>query len=78
MNITEKITEAKELEFVIFCIENIAQQLNVNAEIVYKKLSESNIITEYIVPCFEALHTQSREYIIDDILDVMEERDVKI
>ena len=36
MNITEKITDAKELEFVIFCIENVAQQLNVNAEIVYK------------------------------------------
>ena len=78
MNITEKITEAKELEFVIFCIENVAQKLNVNAEIVYKKLSESNIITEYIVPCFETLHTQSKEYIIDEILDVMEERDVKI
>ena len=78
MNTTEKITEAKELEFVIFCIENIAQHLNVNAEIVYKKLSEGNIITEYIVPCFEALHTQSKEYIINDILDLMQERDVKI
>lgn len=78
MNITEKITEAKELEFVIFCIENVAQQLDVNAEVVYKGLSESNIISDYIVPCFEALHTQSREYIVDDILEVMEERDVKI
>lgn len=78
MNITEKITDAKELEFVIFCIENVAQQLNVNAEIVYKELNKSNIITEYIVPCFETLHTQSKEYIVDEILDVMEERDVKI
>ena len=78
MNINEKITEKQELEFVIFCIENVAKKLDVNAENVYKALRESSIISGYIVPCFEALHTQSKEYIVDDIIDVMKERDVKI
>jgi len=30
------------------------------------------------VPEYEALHTQSREYIINDLLDVMEERGVEL
>ena len=32
----------------------------------------------YIVPEFEVLHTQSREYIVDDLLDVMNERGVEV
>ena len=32
----------------------------------------------YIVPEYEVLHTQSREYIVDDLLDVMKERGVEV
>ena len=32
----------------------------------------------YIVPEYEMLHTQSREYIVDDLLDVMKERGVEV
>lgn len=74
----EKNIGSVELEFVVFCIENLAKELNINAEKVYKALKESNIIDEYIVPEHESLHTQSKEYIVNDIIDVMRERDVKI
>ena len=73
-----KITNSKELEFVVFCIENLAKELNRNAEKVYKALKENDIIDGYIVPEFESLHTQSKEYIVNDIIDVMRERDVKL
>ena len=78
MNANGKITNKSELEFVIFCIESVAVKLQVNAEYVYKALSNCNIISDYIVPCFETLHTQSKEYIVDDIIEVIKERDVKI
>lgn len=74
----EKNISSVELEFVVFCIENLAKELNINAEKVYKALKENNIISEYIVPEYESLHTQSKEYIINDIIDVMKERDVEI
>ena len=32
----------------------------------------------YIVPEYEVLHTQSREYIVNDLLDVMKERGVEV
>ncbi len=75
----EKIKNSSELEFAVFCIENVAAKLGVDAERVYEAFTQnSNILHDYIVPEYEVLHTQSREYIIDDLLDVMEERGVKV
>ena len=75
----EKIKTSKELEFAVFCIENLAAKLGVDAMDVYKALTkQSNILYDYIVPEYEVLHTQSKEYIIEDILDVMKERGVEI
>lgn len=75
----ESIQNQNELEFAVFCIENVAARLGVNAEKVYQAFTEkSNILHGYIVPEYEVLHTQSKEYIVDDLLDVMKERGVKV
>lgn len=75
----EKIKNSDELEFVVFCIENVAANLGVNAERVYQAFTEqSDILNDYIVPEYEVLHTQSRKYIVADILDVMKEMSVKV
>lgn len=75
----ETIKNAEELEFAIFCIENVAIKLGVSAEQIYETLTQkSNILNEYIVPEYEILHTQSKEYIVNDILEVMRERGVAI
>ncbi len=73
----ERIKNSSELEFAVFCIENVAAKLGVDAERVYQAFTEqSDILNGYIVPEYEVLHTQSREYIVDDLLDVMKERKV--
>lgn len=73
------IKNPRELEFAVFCIENVAKELGVNAERVYRAFTgESNIMNGYIIPEYDILHTQSREYIVRDILDVMKERGVHI
>ena len=74
----ENIKNSNELEFAVFCIENVAAKLAVDAERVYQAFAEkSDILNGYIVPEYEVLHTQSREYIVDDLLDVMKERGVE-
>lgn len=79
MKMDKMMCESKELEFVIFCIENIALRLHVDAQKVYVALSEqTNILKDYIIPEYEVLHTQSKDYIVDDIIDVMHERGVKL
>ena len=37
---------------------------------------KSDILNDYIIPEYEILHTQGKEYIVDDIIEVMKERGV--
>lgn len=79
MNGEKRVSNYRELEFAIFCMENVAAKLNVNAELVYKAcVDKSNILYGYIVPEYEILHTQSKEYIVNDIIELMRERGVTI
>ncbi len=79
MAITETINNSKELEFAVFCIENVAMKLGVGAEAVYKAFTDkSDILNGYIVPEYEVLHTQSKEYIVNDIIELMQERGVTV
>jgi len=65
----------KELEFTVFCIECVAEHLGLNGDEIYKLLAEeSDILDTYIIPCYDALHTQGQEYIVNDILEVMREK----
>ena len=70
---------SRELEFAIFCIENVARKLNADGQKIYDALTEqSDILNGYIIPSYEALHTQGKDYIVDEIIDVMKERGVKL
>lgn len=71
------IRNNRELEFAIFCIENIAVHLGMDGKEVYKLLTkDSDILSSYIVPEYEMLHTQGKEYIVNDIVEFMKERGV--
>lgn len=64
------------LEFVTFCVGAVALKLNRSRQDVYRKLKNSGIIDDYIVPGYDVLHTFSRSYIVDDITDFMERKGV--
>lgn len=52
----------EELEFVVFCVENIGQKIGMTGDKVYRLLTkDSHILEDYIVPNFEVLHTQGKE-----------------
>ena len=67
----------RELEFAVYCIENVANALGRDSDEVYRALTgKGDILHRYIIPAYDVLHTQGREYIVGDILDVMRERGV--
>ena len=73
------IHNTNELEFAIFCIENVAIQLGIPAEQVYQAFtSKSDLLYQYIIPEYEMLHTQSKEYIVADIMDAMRVMGVEV
>lgn len=79
MNQNKAIENSKELEFAVFCVENVAAKLGVDAENIYKAFTDkSDILNGYIVPEYEILHTQSKDYIVNDIIELMQEKGVTV
>ena len=64
------------LNFTVFCIGSLADYLRMDAKDVYHKLSDADIISGYIVPCYDTLHTFSKEYIVEDLVELMHRRGV--
>lgn len=65
----------KILEFTISCVESLSERLNISTKKVYKILrNDINILDYYIIPCYEPLHTQSKSYIVDDLIEVLKNK----
>jgi hypothetical protein len=65
------------LDFAIFCIEGVAERLQLPGNVVYDLLTrQSRILNDYIVPAYDALHTQGKQYVVDDIISFMKEQGV--
>ena len=76
MTAKNEITK-KQLEFAVFCIENVAEQLSLRGDEVYNLLAEkSDLLDNYIIPCYDALHTQGREYIVREIVEMMQKKGI--
>ena len=52
----------KILNFTIFCVNNVASFLNKSAKDVYHAMQNAGMIDGYIVPCYDVLHSFSKEY----------------
>ena len=76
-DVSEMSREA--LDFSIFCIENLALRLHADPAKVYRALAvDSDILDTCVIPCWDVLHTQSKEYILDDIERLMAKKGVHL
>jgi hypothetical protein len=64
----------EQLGFAIFIINQISQFYNKSTTDVYKVLSVSGVLDDYIIGCYNSLHTLGREYLIDDITGLLNDR----
>ena len=64
-----------QLDFVTFCIGNLSIRLNLPQKVVYMKPKESGILDDYIiVKGYDVLHTFGKEYLMNDLIDYMQEK----
>jgi hypothetical protein len=69
--------QAEQSFFAVFCIEALADELGTTGDKIYKMLTEdSDILDGYILPCWDALHTQGKSYIVRELSELMQERGV--
>lgn len=66
----------EQIEYSVFCIENVAEQLGKTGTEIFNILNKNGLLQSYIVPSYEALHTQSKQYIVDEIISVLKERNL--
>ena len=63
--------------FAVFCIEALADNLGTTGDKIYIALTEnSDILDNYIVPGYDALHTQGKNYIIHELKELMQKQGV--
>ena len=76
MNKKTEITPEQSF-FAVFCIEALADELKTTGDKIYKMLTEnSDILDGYIVPFYDALHTQGKDYIVRELKEIMQKRGV--
>ncbi len=68
--------DKKTLEFVTYCISKLSQVLKLPQREVYRRLKESGILYNYLVPSYDVLHTFSSRYLMEDLTDYMKEKGV--
>mgnify|MGYP002523912285 FL=1 len=65
---------SEHLYFITFCVGNLSEALHKSASQVYGALRSSGVLNDYIIPCYDVLHTFSKEYIVEDLTEALRER----
>ena len=64
-----RLATYEQLSFAIFCIEAVAEYLNEDPRDVYALLAnKTNLLDDYVARYYDALHTQDKLYIAEDIV----------
>lgn len=67
----------EELTFTVFLIHKLADAWNKAPSDVYKLLKDSGILEDYILPCYDTLHTLGSQRLVEDITEFVRERGMK-
>jgi hypothetical protein len=70
--------EKKELEFSIFVLYSLADKWRKTPVEVYKILNSTGILDNYVIGCYDVLHTQGKEYLVDDITEFVKEKGINV
>ena len=70
--------EKKELTFVVFILHALGQHWNMTTPEVYEILNTTGILDDYIIKCYDVLHTLGKEYLVEDITEFVREKGIDV
>ena len=70
--------EKKELTFVVFILHALGQHWNMTTPEVYDILNSTGILDDYIIKCYDVLHTLGKEYLVEDITEFVSEKGIDV
>ena len=68
----------EQLKFSVFIINQISQAAKKPTAVVFDYLAESGVLDDYIINCYDTLHTLGKEYLVEDITGLLHDRGVAI
>ncbi len=68
----------KELNFSIYMLYSLAESWKKTPASVYKILNATGILDNYIIASYDVLHTQGKEYLVEDITEYAREKGVNV
>ena len=63
--------EEVKLAFAAQCVEGTARKLGVPYIEVYERMRKVDLINKFILPHYDTLHTESKEYLIEDVIECL-------
>ena len=70
-NMIQVPLEEIKLAFAAQCVEGTARKLGVPYIEVYNRMRKVDLINKYILPHYDMLHAESREYLIEDVIECL-------
>ena len=66
------------MEFVVYIIHRCATKWHMTPKEVYQKIESVGCVSNYLVPLYDILHTQSSDFVVSDVEEYLERRGVKV
>lgn len=70
--------ESGQLQFSIFMLYSLADSWGKTPAAVYQILNKTGILDNYVIKCYDTLHTLGKEYLIEDITEFVREKGVSV
>ena len=60
------------ITFVSSCIESVSEKLGCKSSEMYRRMERVGLIQDYIISCYDTIHSESRENVTNDIIETLE------
>lgn len=68
----------RKIHFAVMAIESGAQKMNIPAQEMMCRLNKVGLIHKRLIRHYDMLHTQSLEYVADDIVETLRNREARL
>lgn len=68
----------EHVEYITAVVGRLSLLTGKPANVVYTKLHEANLIDNYLVDCYDVLHTFSLDYVANDIVDILQQKGIQL
>lgn len=68
----------RKIHFAIMAIESVARKMQIPAPQMVSRLNNVELIHKRLIRHYDMLHTQSLEYVVDDIIETLKNREAKL